>query len=273
MDDKSDNAASSSKPLEASRWPTQDELPYDDGEKMESIRHALQLPLLQVPLNHYWKGRSDFFVGTNMFVYFDPDQEKTKNYKGPDAFVALGVKPRQGRKSYVIWEEEGHVPDVIIEILSDRTVKNDKGSKKLIYQNLLRVPEYFWCDPYRDDFAGFELKNGKYKRIAPNAHGMLPSKRLGLMLTRWKGEYCSEYSDYWLRWATPKGILLPTGDELAAIERRLKTDERKRADVECKRADDERKRADDQCKRAEDERKRADKLAELLKKHGIKPDA
>ncbi len=59
-------------------------------------------------------------------------------------------------------------------------------------------------------------------------------------------------SDYWLRWATPKGILLPTAMELATIERKLKTAERKRAD---------------------NERKRADKLAELLKKHGIKPDA
>lgn len=250
-------SSSAAKPSESSRWPTQNELPYDDGEKMESDRHALQLPLIREPLTYYWKDRDDFFIGTNMFVYFDPDQEKDKNFKGPDAFVAQGVK-RRDRKSYVIWEEGGVVPDVVIEFISPKTAKLDKGSKMLIYQNLLRVPEYFWCDPYKDDFAGFELKNGKFKRIEPDANGMLASKRLGLMLTRWKGEYNNVHSDYWLRWATPKGILLPTGAELAGIERKLKN-------IEKNRADDERKRADD-------ERKRADKLADLLKKHGIKPE-
>lgn len=227
--------------------PTQDELPFDDGEPMESECHALQLPLLKDPLMNYWKDRTDFYVGTNMFVYFSPKQEKTHDFRGPDVFVVQGVD-RHPRKSYLVWEE-GKGPDVVIELIAPTTADEDKGPKKKVYQDKLRVPEYFWCDPYSNDFSGFSLQDGKYKRIKPDAKGMLHSAQLSLALTRWQGTYEGVDAN-WLRWATPKGILLPTSQELARTHLR---------------------RADEACNRAEEERKRADALAELLKKHGIEP--
>jgi len=222
--------------------PTQDDLPHTDGEPMESECHALQLPLLKDPLLRFCSDRTDFYVGTNMFVYFSPKQEKTQDFKGPDVFVVQGVTPRT-RKSYLVWEE-GKGPDVVIEFISPSTAASDKVHKKEVYQDKLRVPEYFWCDPYSNDFAGFSLQDGKYKRLKPDSRGMIHSVQLGLALTRWQGVYSGVNSN-WLRWATPKGILLPTSQELERTE----------------------------AKRADQEKKRADALAELLKKHGIDPNS
>ena len=38
-------------------------------------------------LRYYWWDRPDIYVAGNMFVYFDPDQVKTHNFRGPDVFV------------------------------------------------------------------------------------------------------------------------------------------------------------------------------------------
>jgi Uma2 family endonuclease len=94
-----------------------------------------------------------------MFLYFSLAQTRGRDFKGPDVFVVLGV-PRGERKSWVVWQEE-RGPDVIIELLSESTSDYDKGEKKRVYQNQVRVPEYFWFDPFNtEDLAGFYLNNG-----------------------------------------------------------------------------------------------------------------
>ena len=114
--------------------PTQDELPCDDGMPMETERHKLQMDLLIYPLKP-WLDRypEGSYVGGNMFVYFSLEQVRKQDFRGPDVFVALDV-PRRERKSWVVWEE-GKGPDVVIELLSEATAREDKGRKKLIYQN------------------------------------------------------------------------------------------------------------------------------------------
>jgi Uma2 family endonuclease len=196
--------------------PTQDELPCSDGEPMETDRHVLQLELLRETLSLFWKDRDDFFAGGNMFLYFSLAQVKNQDFRGPDFFVVLGV-PRGERKSWVVWEE-GKGPDLVIEFLSDSTAEMDKGEKKLIYQEKLKVPAYFWYDPFGDDFAGFSLRDGVYEPISPDERGRLLSRKLGLALVRWQG-YFRDYEAQWLRWETPEGKLLPTGEEMAERER------------------------------------------------------
>jgi len=89
-----------------------------------------------------------------MFVYYSLEQARNQDFKGPDVFVVL-VVPRRERKSWVVWEE-GKGPDVVIELLSNSTAEHDKTAKKQTYQNRLRVPEYFWFDPFNpEDLAGF----------------------------------------------------------------------------------------------------------------------
>jgi len=241
--------------LEGIQAPTEDDLPYSDGMPMESQRHVLQSDLLRVPLAFSWADREDFFVGANMFVYFSPHQVRSHDFRGPDVFVALGV-PRRERKSWVTWEE-GKGPDVVIELLAESTAAQDKGEKKQIYQDRLRVPEYFWYDPFSGELAGFFLQAGVYQPVTPDAAGRLPSRQLGLSLVRWKGEYQGVQA-LWLRWATPGGELLPTPEEAASQERQ--------------RGDEERRRAEEAHRRAEEERQRAERLAERLRALGVEPD-
>jgi Uma2 family endonuclease len=208
--------------------PTQAELPYDDGEPMESQRHKLQMDLLIDALTPWLEQREDGYVGGNMFVYYSMAQIRNKDFKGPDFFAVLGV-PKGERRSWVIWEEE-KAPDVIIELLSDSTAAVDKNQKKLIYQNQIRVPEYFWFDPFNpDDWAGFFLSSGVYQPLVANERDQLVSKSLNLGLQLWYGNY-KGVETTWLRWATLEGELLPTSEEIAQQERQKAEQERQRAE-------------------------------------------
>ena len=227
------------------RLPTEDDLPYDDGRPMETQRHVLQLTLLWETLRLYWRHRDDVYVGANMFVYYSLPQAEaiireleyefgereepppeSRAFRGPDFFVVLGVENRE-RKSWVVWQE-GKGPDVIIELLSASTTKLDKGKKKEIYQNELRVPEYFWYDPFSSEWAGFVLREGVYEPIEPDEKGRLISRQLGLALVRWEGVY-KDVKARWLRWETLEGELLPTPDEMMEQERRRAEEAERRA--------------------------------------------
>ncbi|MEH2032381.1 MAG: Uma2 family endonuclease [Nostoc sp.] len=191
--------------------PSQAELPYDDGIPMESARHKAQMDLLIDALIPWLEEREDGFIGGNMFVYYSLAQVRNKDFKGPDFFTVLGV-PKGERRSWVVWEE-GKAPDVVIELLSDSTAQADKNLKKLIYQNQMRVPEYFWYDPFNpDDLAGFSNEKGVYQPIATNAQNQLVSQSLGLALQLWQGNY-KGINATWLRWAMSLGELLPTPEE------------------------------------------------------------
>lgn len=240
-------------PLDIALPPTQDELPYDDGVPMESERHLLQMQLLIETLQLGWLERQDFYVGGNMFVYYSLEQVRNKDFKGPDVFVVQGI-PRRERKSWVIWEE-GKGPDVIIELLSGSTAQQDKTEKKLIYQNQIRVPEYFWFDPFNsEDWAGFALRDGVYEPLKLDAQGRFLSQQLGLTLVRWQGSY-KQIEAVWLRWATVEGVLLPMSQEQVEQERQ--------------RAGQERQRAEQERQRAEQAEARAEQLAARLREMGV----
>jgi Uma2 family endonuclease len=235
--------------------PTEEQLTCDDGIPMETQRHKLQMDFLVDPLAD-WLSPENAFVGGNMFVYFSPQQVKTHDYRGPDVFVVLDV-PRRERKSWVVWEE-GKAPDVVIELLSESTAQFDKQEKKTIYQDRLRVPEYFWFDPFnREDLAGFSLRDGVYEPIQADTPGKLISRQLNLALVVWAGSF-KGVEAIWLRWATLEGELLPTEPERAEQERQRAEQERQRAEQERQRAEQERQRAEQECQRAEQERQRAE---------------
>ncbi|CAD5950669.1 hypothetical protein PCC9214_02534 [Planktothrix tepida] len=225
--------------------PTQDELPCDDGVPMETQRHKLQMDLLIDQLIPWLEQREDGYVGGNMFLYFSLAQVRNQDFKGPDFFAVLGV-PKKERKSWVVWEE-GKAPDVIIELLSQSTAPEDKTNKKLIYQNQVRVPEYFWYDPFNpDDWAGFTLINGSYEPIFPDQFNRLVSQQLGLSLVRWSGSY-KTVETVWLRWATSEGEILPTVDELSA-----------------QKAEEAQRQAEEAQRQAEEAQQRSQELETLL---------
>jgi Uma2 family endonuclease len=232
--------------------PSVHELITDDGMPMESNRHVLQMILLRETLEYAWAGRNDFFVGTNMFLYYSTLQTKRNDFRGPDVFVVLGTE-RRDREAWVIWEEDGKHPDVVIELTSDSTRRYDHGEKKRIYGELIGVPEYFIFDPLRGDLEGYRLDVGKlaYQPLSPSPEGRFVSERLGLEIGPWSGSY-SDFPGTWLRWYRPDGSVLLTGREAQAEEAR------QRAEAERQRAEAERQRAEEAERRAEaEERARA----------------
>lgn len=243
---------------------TEDDLPYSDGMPMETERHVLQMYLLVETLRAYWAGRDDVFVGCDMFVYFSPQQVMTHDVRGPDVFVAQGVEKRE-RKSWVVWQE-GKPPDVVIELISKSTADFDKGEKKRIYQDRLKAPEYFWYDPFSEELEGFALREGVYESIQPDVEGRLFSRQTGLALQRWEGEF-KGVTTVWLRWATPDGALLPTGDELAEQQWRRAEESLQRAEEERRRADNESQRAEEERRRADNESQRAQEMEALLARY------
>jgi hypothetical protein len=151
-----------------------------------------------------------------MFVYPSLDQVRHQDFRGPDFFVVLGV-PKRERKSWVVWQE-GKGP----------TAAQDKGEKKAIYQDRLRVPEYFWFDPCSGEWAGFVLRNEGYAALAADGQRRLVSQKLALALVRWQGFY-QEIEARWLRWATLNGALLQTPQEVAVAAQRQVADAQRQA--------------------------------------------
>ncbi|NEO98298.1 MAG: Uma2 family endonuclease [Symploca sp. SIO2E9] len=191
---------------------------YSDEPPLETELHLRQIILLLKCLEWLWRDRNDFYVAGNLTIYYSPHQRKSEDFRGPDFFVVLGTQ-RKTRKSWVVWEEDGKYPNVIIEILSTNTADTDKGLKKQIYQDTFRTPDYFWFDPYTLEFAGFHLVDGEYQPLEPNPQGHLWSQQLGLYLGIDQNQ---------LRFFTTEGKLVPTPEEtaerLAAKLRELNVD-------------------------------------------------
>jgi Uma2 family endonuclease len=215
---------------------------WSDEPPLESHLHLKQITLLLQCLEWLWQERDDYFATGNLTIYYSPNQKKSEFFRGPDFFVVLGTTRNQNRKSWVVWQEDGKYPNLIIEILSDSTAKTDREEKKQIYQDIFRTPDYFWFDPESLEFQGFSLISGVYQPIKPNENNWLWSEQLGLYL----GIY-----DRKLRYFTADGNLVPTPEE-AAIQ------------------------AEDRAIQAEDrelqQRQKAEKLAAKLRELGINPE-
>ena len=173
--------------------------------EMESMLHYLQLALLVSCLDWLWRDRTDYFIGANLTIYFSRQQLRNRDFRGPDFFLVRNTSKRP-RKSWVVWEEEGKHPDLIIELLSNSTAETDKTTKKSLYQDQFRTQEYFWFSPDDLELTGFKLVGNEYQGIIPNQQGLLASEVLGLFL----GIYQEK-----LRYFTPEGDLVPTPEEAA----------------------------------------------------------
>lgn len=192
---------------DTSLLPTEDDLPYDDGEPMETQRHREQMNLLIDSLKAYWKESRDYYVGGNMFLHFAPLNKR--KFRGPDVFLVLDVDPRE-RKSWVVWQEGMRFPDLIIELLDGTTRAIDKGEKKALYEQVFRTGEYYLYDPFSLEFKGYKLTGRRYTPVLPDQNHRIYSPVTGLFLI---------IHDERLRWMTKEGIILPSTEELFEQEK------------------------------------------------------
>jgi Uma2 family endonuclease len=182
---------------------------YSDEPPLETDLHRRQIDLLIRLLEYWWRDRDNFYVSGNLTVYYSAAQTKKRDFRGPDVFIVLDAE-KHDRRSWTIWEEDGKYPNVVIELLSDSTAVVDRTTKKQLYQNIWRLPEYYWFDPESLEFEGFRLSDGKYEAIVPDAQGRLRSIELDLELG---------IQDRQLRWFAVDGQMIPLPEE---IERQAK---------------------------------------------------
>ncbi|MGI0483623.1 Uma2 family endonuclease [Geminocystis sp. CENA526] len=215
-------------PVTENKVDTCHEIMYPQGEfwsdepPLETYQHLQQIIILLKSLQWLWQDKQDYFCAGNLTIYYSPNQKKSEYFRGPDFFVVLNTTNDETRKSWVVWEEGGKYPNVIVEILSDSTAKFDRDGKKAIYQDIFRTPDYFWFDPFTLEFQGFTLISGTYQPIKANEKGWLYSEQLELYLGLHEGK---------LRYFTPNGELVATPEESAMEERQQAQIERQQKEL------------------------------------------
>ena len=267
--------------------PPPTDLIFEDDIPLESNRHRLAMNLLIDSLYTALSPRQDFFAGGNMFVYFSRQQVKNRDFRGPDVFAVLNVDGTKERQGWIVWEEEGRYPDVIIELTSPSTATEDLTTKKDLYEGTFSTSYYFVYNPFDPaDFQGWQLQGGRYVDLEKDDRGWLWCEMLQLWLGPWQGKILLEEAT-WLRFYDAQGQLVPLATEQATAERLRAEEERLRAEEERLRAEEERLRAEEERLRAEEERLRAEEaeaalarsqqqaaqLRAKLQELGIDPDA
>jgi hypothetical protein len=204
-----------------------DSLVTEDHKPVERIFVEKLYRLLTTPLYGSWVGPEEgqpFLVMVNVGWFY---QARTPAVV-PDCLLSLGVTcppdlhVKKGH-SYYQWLL-GKQPDVIVEVVSDRS-GGEESFKKNLYARL-GVPHYVVFDPEHllseDTLRAYELVGGTY-RLGDCG----PWSNVGLGLRLWEGQF-EGVEDVWLRWCDAHGQIIPTGEERATQleERAAQADER-----------------------------------------------
>jgi Uma2 family endonuclease len=160
------------------------EYPTRDGRPMaETDWHRDLMSALIAMLQMWYAKVRRVYVSGNLLLYYVPGNKR--KHVAPDVFVVRGVSKRK-RLYYLLWEERKS-PQMIIELTSKSTRKEDLDTKFKLYRDILKVQEYFLFDPFAEylkpPLCGFRLTDGDYLPIQP-IEGRLPSEATGLHLER-----------------------------------------------------------------------------------------
>jgi Uma2 family endonuclease len=150
----------------------------------ETDFHFAQMVAVRQMLDFRFADDPMVYVSSNLLMYYVRGNKR--KHVSPDVFVVKGVEKKK-RLYYLTWEE-GKTPNVIFEITSSSTRKEDIDTKFVLYRDVLKVKEYFLFDPFGDylkpdRLRGFRLRKGEYVPISL-VDGRMPSQVLGLHLER-----------------------------------------------------------------------------------------
>ena len=226
----------------------------DDGEPMESAKHARQYIYDVQALQRHFEADPNVLVAGNNGIYWERGNRKA--LVSPDCYVVFG-RDKTLREGYFVWREEGIFPSVIFELTSDTTWQHDLNEKKATYQNVFKAQEYFVFDPNQEvvnpPLQEFRLVNDVYEPIQLENNRLYSSVlHLDLVVA---GEQMRFYNP------ASREFLL-SYDEHAdrarqeAINAARATE---RAEREALRANQEAKRAAQEALRAEEEAQRAER--------------
>jgi Uma2 family endonuclease len=204
--------------------------PTSDGKPMAETDHHrnLMVDLIQT-LQAWFAAEELVYVSGNLLLFYVRGDKR--RHISPDVFVVRGVR-KGDRLNYILWEE-GKPPGVVIELTSSSTRHEDTARKFRLYQDVLKVEEYFLFDPLGDyldpTLQGYRLRGGVYRPVRA-VHGRLRSRVLGLHL---------EEEGHALRLHDPAtGRRLPTTQERVLLEQAA----RKQAEAAREQVEDEYRR-------------------------------
>ncbi|HVA45732.1 MAG TPA: Uma2 family endonuclease [Pirellulales bacterium] len=208
--------------------------PTGDGRPLAEtpVHQSVLIRMIHV-LDHWFEEDSNVYVAGNMLMYYV--EGNPRQHVSPDVFVTLGIPKDKRRDAYFTWEEGGRGPDLVIEVTSKSTRREDQRKKHALYRDVLRVREYYLFDPrgeyLKPRLQGFRLQEGQYVPMEA-VDGRLPSEVLEGPQFEAVGEELQIYNP-----ATGKCLLTKTEAELArSEEERLREREgRLRAEQEAER--------------------------------------
>ncbi len=255
--------------------------PESDGKPLaETDEHRDIILHLIAALKLWFRSRPKVYVTGNIMLYW---VEGDSNQKvSPDMFGVKGVESGD-RRVYRTWVE-GKGPTVVIEVTSLGTKGEDLGWKRELYQDVLRVKEYYLYDPLRE-YVPHRLRawDRRGTRLVERqvSEGRTRSRELGLELIDVKGR---------LRLLDPaSGRVLPdlleseaaraqaeaaqTGAEAARTEAEAARTEAEAARIEAEAARTEAEAARTEAEaaqaRVEEENRRLREEIDRLRRHGL----
>jgi len=215
--------------------------PSTDHQPMVwSTIHYQWLTFLKDGLELYFAKQPDVFVAGDLMWY--PVEGRPDICVGPDIMVVKGVA-KEHRDSYRQWDEGGHAPSVVFEVLSKGNTAREMMDKMAFYERH-GVAEYIIFDPETSTLQIWCLDAvGGMKQVAEPQGWTSPA--LGITF-----------------WTAPGTLhaILPDGSRM-----RTRAEDVTWAETEYKRAEAEKQRADSESLTAR-------RLAAKLKELGIDPD-
>ena len=205
--------------------------PESDGEPMaESGKHVRGLLDMIATIDSLVRDIPNVHVCGNMFVYYE--EGNPRKVISPDVFMVRGVAKKDLR-TYKTWEQQPYL-DLVVEFASPSTFTRDFAEKKQIYEQILRVQEYYIYDPYHEiqpSFVGFRLVEGVYEEIE-FVEDRLPSEVLGVELGERDGalRLYDPIKDKWF--GPPREHLAEAEDRISEAENRASEAETRVSEVE-----------------------------------------
>src|SRR5262249_24721875 len=118
------------------RTPLGNGYPTSDGKPMaETDQHRILMNELIETIDDHHEADPRVYVSGNPLVFYQPGNRR--RHVSPDVFMVRGV-PKGRRLNCLIWEE-GRAPQVVIELTSSSTRREDQQTKFALYRDVLKV--------------------------------------------------------------------------------------------------------------------------------------
>ena len=128
--------------------------------------------------HQYLKGRECVPFSDGLLVYLTDEDRFV-----PDMMVVCDRN--KIKRNYI----DG-APDLVVEVLSPGTAKNDRGYKKSVYESS-GVPEYWLVNPADKSIEVYLLENGKY--TLDNVYTLYPAEELAEMTEEERASIVTEF--------------------------------------------------------------------------------